>query len=80
MTTHIYIVLHQDRHADPEVHAFTTPLQAVGKAHALAHEFAREPADVRVYLTRDMERAGWIWNCTYSGEGDGIRVQRIELK
>lgn len=79
----IFIVITDDRHCDTEVTPFAGRDKAVAFAEQevsgnASHPELIEPEDRE--LTGGMIRAGWIWYCRYSVEGDSVRVVRRELR
>lgn len=74
------IVIHEDRHADTEVHAYTDVAKAIERAEDLVKTYGRHPDNVENTLNGEMRRAGWIYHKTYSSESDSVRVQVVDLK
>jgi len=74
----VAIVLHVDRHADPEVSVFADTGAALTWAAARAREFDRF-GDLEEQLTDGMRRDGWLYFATY-GEGASIRVEQKEVQ
>jgi hypothetical protein len=74
----VAIVLHSDRHADPEVHVFKSAATAIVFAKALAREFDRF-GDLEEKLTAPMQKAGWLYWAGY-GESNTIRVETKEVR
>lgn len=72
------IVLHNDRHADPEVSVFATTELAIADAKRRAQECNRF-GDLEESLTEPMRRSGWLYFATY-GESNSIRVEEREVQ
>ena len=72
-------VLWRDRHTDPTVHLFTDPEVAIAWARKKAEENNRYDDLAEITLTQSMRNAGWIYVVDYSCEGDGLRVEMIEV-
>ena len=70
----LYTVLHQDRHADPEVEVFSDEQKAVEYARNTAKEFCRHPGDYEESIIAD-----WVFHAIYSCEGDCVTVHKIVL-
>lgn len=69
----VTIVLHDDRHADPEVHVFAEQAAAIDFAKERLLEYDRH-GDRRTGLTEPMKRSGWLFYGTYR-ESNSIRVE-----
>jgi hypothetical protein len=71
----IWIVLIEDRHAEPDVLAFSSEERAVGYSRArTGHDGV--PAEE---LTDRMREDGWVLVIPYGTEGDRFRVVRRTL-
>ena len=75
----IFAVIWNDRHADTEVHLFSTADKAIEFAQQSATVSAREPGDIEEGLNEFMQRSGWLYYASYSCEGDSIWVVPCEL-
>ena len=75
-----YILLHEDRHADPDVELWADPDEAVARADALVREYAFEPEDIDDEMNDSMARAGWLYHASYSPEGDRVTVYSVQLR
>jgi hypothetical protein len=73
------VVLWQDRHADPTIHLFTDQAKAIEWARQRAKESDRHGDFEETELTDGMKKAGWVYDVKYSCEGDGLRVEMIEV-
>ena len=73
------VVLWHDRHVDTTVHLFTDPEMAVAWARTKAKENNRYGDLTEITLTQSMRKSGWIYAIDYSCEGDGLRVEMIEV-
>lgn len=71
----IYIALCEDRHIDIVVKVYTTPDKAIAYAKAFVEENARFPDEID-----ESEIPGWLYSATYSGQGDGVRVEEGTLE
>ena len=70
----IYIVVIEDRHCDVQVAAFLNRKDAIG--------FAKNEAAINCVNSEDIVEEkieGWEYFCTYSCEGDCVRVEKIEV-
>ena len=76
----LWVVIHEDRHYDTEVEVWLDEAGAIESAQKIVQEHTRHPDGVEVYLNEAMIRGGWVFNATYSGEGDSVRVVKTELK
>jgi len=78
----IYIVIWEDRHSDVGIYPFSTKELAIDWARAQAAEMLPmciPDEDVAGELTASMIKAGWLYFCRYSCEGDCISVRECEL-
>lgn len=76
----LYVVLHCDRHYDPNVFVHTNPDAAIAHAQDLANDYASRPETITEELTGPMRDIGWIYHCTYSTEdADWIAVVEREV-
>ena len=75
----VYIVMIEDRHTDVEVEVYSDETRAIARGKELAQEYAGA-GNEEEYLTTEMVKSGWLYNATYSCEGDSVSVQRKELK
>lgn len=74
----IYLLIIEDRHVDVEVHPFVSEYWArIAAAKYLAE--CGNPEDWDEELTPLMQADGWIYTCTYSVEGDSLRIQKRKL-
>jgi hypothetical protein len=79
----IYLVITDDRHADPEVTPFADEAGALAFAEQEVERNARHPGSIELAdreLNDAMRNDGWLWYCRYSTEGDSVRVVRRELR
>lgn len=69
----VFVVIWCDRHCDTTAHVFSRAEDAITWARKQANEYCRngEPTE---NLTDTMKRDGWIFNASYSSEGDSIHV------
>ncbi|HEY7236553.1 MAG TPA: hypothetical protein VH539_20500 [Gemmatimonadaceae bacterium] len=74
----VAIILHSDRHVDPEVVVFASRDDAIAEARRRAQECNRF-GDMREQLTASMQRSGWIYFATY-GESNSIRVELKDVR
>ena len=65
----LYIVMHNDRHADPEPEVFLDKDYAVDYARRTAQEYCHYPED---YEEHDV--LGWLFYAKYSCENDSVWV------
>ena len=72
-------VLWSDRHSDHSVHLFKDADIAIKWARSKAKEFDRFGDFKELELTDSMLVAGWVYYAQYSSEGDGLRVELIEV-
>ena len=72
-------VLWTDRHSDPTVHLFTDADAAIDWARAQAKKMDRHDDFKETELTDEMRNIGWIYDVQYSCEGDGLRVEMVEV-
>ena len=70
----VYVLLINDRHADPEIQVFTTPEAAIAAAKAAVTEYARHSEDIE-----EKQIADWLYFATYSCENDYVRVTECEI-
>jgi len=70
----VYVVMIQDRHADPEPYVFSTAEAAIAYARQHALEYASSPDDVE-----EEPVDGWLYHARYSGESDSVWVIEKEL-
>jgi hypothetical protein len=78
---YLFVVMVEDRHADPDVEVFVEKDDAIRRARALAEEGARHPGAIEVSeLNNAMVNDGWVWHCRYSGEGDWVTVMARQLQ
>lgn len=78
----VYALLHNDRHADPEVAVFRTREAAMEEAHRRLFdpETCNRFGDAKSNeLNSSMKADGWIFYGTY-GESDSIRVEEKVLR
>ncbi len=76
----VYVVVVNDRHADPEIKLFKDEQKALGYAEQAVQDTARHPEDIeRDELNDFMKRDGWIYYVRYSCEGDYIVVYEREV-
>jgi len=77
----VYVVMINDRHADPDVLVFSTKELAIEAAKNAVTECARHEEDIQwdYELNPSMIRHGWIFYVPYSCEGDSVRVMEREL-
>lgn len=72
---HVYVVLTQDRHCDPDVEVFWDKSAAIRWARGFVEENVRHPEDVQIVeLSNAMIGCGWQWHARYSDEGDCVTV------
>jgi len=71
----VYVVIADDRHADPEPEVFTDP----GKAIAYAREQAVERAHEHDTIDDSDTPDGWLYHAVYCVEGDSVWVVEKEL-
>lgn len=67
----IYVVLHEDRHCDLEIHLFDTLSSAIDKAKDIATGYddsVQEPIK------------GWHYHASLTEEGDSVRVTEHEVQ
>jgi hypothetical protein len=79
--TDVYVVLIQDRHADPDVEVFADPVDAIEYAEKEVRDGARGNIDDIEYyeITDSMRRDGCLMFATYSCEGDSVRVTKHQV-
>jgi hypothetical protein len=77
MTT-VYVAIWEDRHTEPTAHVFSDKNKAIEWARKNAHEFDRH-GEYEEHLSPQMQDARWLFNATYSCEGDAIRVVEMEI-
>jgi hypothetical protein len=77
----VYVVLVQDRHADPDIKVFADAIDAIEYADRELKTGSRHcPENIEVYeLTQSMLDDGWIFFATYSCEGDSVRVTKHQV-
>jgi hypothetical protein len=76
----VYCIIIDDRHIDIDVEVWVDGLRAIERAKEIIKELCHFPEDIKEEeLTNDMVKDGWVYNCKYSCEGDGVRVVRREL-
>jgi hypothetical protein len=71
----IYVFVHHDRHADDEIHVYSSKEVAIEEAKKRAREFDRFGELEEISLSRY-----FIYKGTYSCEGDHVRVEEKVLK
>lgn len=72
--TELFIVVVEDRHADPDPYVFTNRRAAIDFAWSQAHTYALADTDVEV---RDVE--GYEYFVSYSPESDKVWVKAKTL-
>ena len=70
----IYIVVIEDRHTDVQVEAFLDREKAIDFAINTVIEYVQCREDIKEEIVE-----GWEYFCTYSCEGDCVRVEKIEI-
>ena len=72
----IYLVIHEDRHTDVEVEAFSDKEKSIEYARKRAKSCVHED-----YLEdyQESDILGWLFFASYSGVGDSVRVIEVEL-
>lgn len=70
----VYVVLHEDRHADPEPYVFTFSDEAVEFARQLAEECVHDDEEIE-----EQEIEGRLYLARYSEEGDSVSVRAVEV-
>lgn len=70
----IYIAICEDRHIDSVVRVFDTPEKAISYAKSFVEDNARHPEDVE-----ESKIDGWLYHCSFSDEGDHVRVEESDL-
>jgi hypothetical protein len=75
----VYVVLHENHHAEAVVEVFSSLANALNRANELLALFARWPEEVDKTLTESMKRMGWVFNAVYGPDGDNIRVIEVVL-
>jgi hypothetical protein len=77
----VYLVIIEDRHSDVDIEVWLDETKAIERGKSLALEYANgNPNELEEYLTTPMIESGWLYNVTYSCEGDSISVQKKETK
>jgi len=72
----MYVVLWNDRHAEPTVHLFSDMYEAVAWARKAVHSVCYCREDV---VERNCDGVDTIYHCSYSCENDHIIVFRCEI-
>jgi hypothetical protein len=70
----VYVAICCDRHIDECVRVFSTPDKAVAFCKQFMAENARFPDAIREHRPGD-----WLYDATYSVEGDSVRVELTEV-
>jgi hypothetical protein len=70
----VFVVLIEDRHADVDVEVYTDRDKAIARGRELAKEYCRYEDDYE-----ENTNPAWLFNATYSCEGDNITVYEREL-
>lgn len=70
----VWIVTHNDRHADPELYVYSVREKAIAFAKSRAREFDRFGD-----LDESNTCADWLYYATYSCEGDYLKVEEKEV-
>lgn len=65
----VYAILIEDRHADTDVEICSEKQVAIDRARSLAKEYSRRNEDYEEHA-----HESWIFNATYSCEGDNVTV------
>jgi hypothetical protein len=77
----VYIVLVQDRHADPSMMVYSDELIAIAKAKDLAERWARNDNDKveEACIDRHRRADGLKYYANYSTEGDSVSVWEVAV-
>lgn len=70
----IYVVMVNDRHAEPEAYLFTNKKEAMEFAKATAESYCHDVEDLK-----EIKISGWEYYIEYSCEADCIWVIKKEL-
>jgi hypothetical protein len=67
----VYLVIDEDRHQEPQVHVYSSDKPAIAHAKRIVQEKNSGEGDIE-----EMPTEGWLYNATYSCEGDCVRVEK----
>lgn len=76
----VFVVIHEDRHADVEVQVFTTMATAIDAAKTVVTECTDPHTWFEEALNDRMRAGGWVYSAIYGTEGDGVRVVERTLQ
>ena len=76
----VFVVIHEDRHTDTEVHLFSTPEAAIACAQQIVNDNWQDDECAQLcHLNETMIEIGWLWYGCYSQEGDQVWVVPSEV-
>ncbi len=73
-----YLVIDEDRHCDVGVEVYQSKFKAIDRAKEIA--LAGSRAYPKDYEEIECSGCDWIFDVTYSGEGDHVHVEEAGLK
>lgn len=76
----IYLVLFQDRHADPGVYSTADKQKAINYARTQARNLCRHMEDFDETMYDAEREDGWIYRAGYSCENDSISVKEADIE
>jgi hypothetical protein len=76
----IYLVIINDRHAEPEAIPFYNKDEAIEYARSYVISTNSHHGDIEEGLTESMKKAGWLYYCLYSCESDSVWVIEEKIR